>query len=215
MPRVETTGSLGESLIWDCRAQVHARDPTPTLVHFLWTERNALKLPEPRGGSHSSFVHWEIRAMFRQPECLAMTLVVSYFPQYSHTPYRKKAQIPYLNTVIKLPTSNDSCNRAASHLLERLIQRNNLFGHNDWFGDGLRPESINDIHSRSSVNSIGKKNSPFIAWWWLGKRVTESSTVKSLHFFCIFSVLNFKMELITTVVSTTTIANKNKSIYSK
>ena len=35
MPRVETTGSLGESLIWDCRAQVHARDPTPTLVHFL------------------------------------------------------------------------------------------------------------------------------------------------------------------------------------
>ena len=40
MPRIETTGSLREvntvaSLIWDCRAQVHARDPTPTLVHFL------------------------------------------------------------------------------------------------------------------------------------------------------------------------------------
>lgn len=64
--------------------------------------------------------------MFRQPQCLAMTLVVSYFPQYSHTPYRKKAQIPYLNTVIKLPTSNDSCNRAASHLLERLIQREQI-----------------------------------------------------------------------------------------
>ena len=128
MPRAETTGSLGEvntgaSLIWDCLAQAHARGPTHTLVHLPWTERNAFQLPEPRGGSPSSSVHWEICVMFRQPQCLVMTLAVSFFPQYSHTPYCKKAQIPYLNTVIKLPTSNDSWDRAASHLSERLIQR--------------------------------------------------------------------------------------------
>ena len=74
----------------------------------------------------SQFLCWEINVMFRQPQDPAITLVVSHFPQYSHIPYHKKPQIPYLNTVIKLPTSNDSWDRAASHLWKRLIQREQI-----------------------------------------------------------------------------------------
>lgn len=131
MPRVETTGRLGEvnvagPFIWDCLAQVSFQGSSSYLVQLPWTERNSFKLPEPRGGSHSPSAHWEINVMFRQPQYLAITLVVSHSPQYSHIPYHKKTQIPYLNTVIKLPTSNDSWDRAPSHLLKRLIQREQI-----------------------------------------------------------------------------------------
>lgn len=126
MPRVETTGRLAGPFIWDCLAQVSFQGSSSYLVQLPWTEGNSFKLPEPRGGSHSPSAHWEINVMFRQPQYLAITLVVSHFPQYSHIPYHKKTQIPYLNTVIKLPTSNDSWDRAVSHLLKRLIQREQI-----------------------------------------------------------------------------------------